>query len=487
MASTDLKINIAPCSARSRMFLLVARAGQLLCLSLALAACSGDGDSGSVPGSTPLPAAGPSYSPRDSGRASFLLYLTDAKPVELESYAKSLDQVRDGAVNLQSELPLQAVRLSMGLRRIDPSEPKGAPPDAETLGYFGRGLSSEQIAALNHATSAWKLDFNYPAADSPKSLAIVDKLVLELAQEANALIWDSEARLMYSRDYFREHLVADSAAGGSVQQQTAIHAYKDGSYVRAVSVGMIKFGQADLVIEQLSWATQDSLVWLMIASSQLLVDGARPDPHGQFAFDARLIRHDAVRNAVLETTRTNATLNGMLRMVPVTPAEGDAENDLIAIRFDDFPGTDAFARQESAVSQIFGWHDAVKRIDHNEDLLAASKEARRKLPALKRDFEAGLAPGEYIQVKAPFVTQEGGREWMWVEVTTWKSTSMRGLLRNEPFDIPELHSGQLVDVDPSEVFDYLRRSPDGREEGNTTSEIIKRMQGDLEQSGEKRQ
>jgi hypothetical protein len=61
------------------------------------------------------------------------------------------------------------------------------------------------------------------------------------------------------------------------------------------------------------------------------------------------------------------------------------------------------------------------------------------------------------------------------------------LLRNEPFDIPELHSGQLVDVDPSEVFDYLRRSPDGREEGNTTSEIIERMQGDLEQSGEKRQ
>src|SRR6266566_4472469 len=93
----------------------------------------------------------------------------------------------------------------------------------------------------------------------------------------------------------------------------------------------------------------------------------------------------------------------------------------------------------------------------------------------QKDFNAGLRPGEFIQVKVPFKTPDGGNEWMWVEITSWKGNLIRGILENDPFNVPELHAGQIVEVWQGDVFDYLRQYPDKRREGNTTGEIIRKM------------
>jgi len=42
---------------------------------------------------------------------------------------------------------------------------------------------------------------------------------------------------------------------------------------------------------------------------------------------------------------------------------------------------------------LFGWSDAVKYIDHNDELEAASQRARKKLPELRSVIQRGLAPG----------------------------------------------------------------------------------------------
>jgi len=108
-------------------------------------------------------------------------------------------------------------------------------------------------------------------------------------------------------------------------------------------------------------------------------------------------------------------------------------------------------------------------------VLAASKTAVAQLPKLREAFNKGLQPGEYILVKASFA-RRGGNEWMWVEVTRWSGDAIDGLLKNEPVDVPGLHAGQMVKVSQAKVFDYIRRYPDGREEGNETGKIIRRMQ-----------
>jgi uncharacterized protein YegJ (DUF2314 family) len=115
------------------------------------------------------------------------------------------------------------------------------------------------------------------------------------------------------------------------------------------------------------------------------------------------------------------------------------------------------------------------KIEHNPELLSASIAAKGKLPELRRAFNAGLKPGEFIDVKAPFPADNGGREWMWVEVTRWKANDIQGLLESDPFEVSRLHSGQMVEVREEQVFDYIHQYADKRIEGNTTGEIIRKM------------
>jgi len=124
------------------------------------------------------------------------------------------------------------------------------------------------------------------------------------------------------------------------------------------------------------------------------------------------------------------------------------------------------------LSSIFGWEDQVSYVKHNQLIEEASTRAKSKLNGLKADFNLGLEPGEFIQVKAPFTTPDDGVEWMWVEVMEWKGEKIKGLLKNQPKHIAELKGGSVVTVQENEIFDYFRTYPDGRSEGNETGELI---------------
>jgi len=111
-----------------------------------------------------------------------------------------------------------------------------------------------------------------------------------------------------------------------------------------------------------------------------------------------------------------------------------------------------------------------------EDRLLDKARAKKRLPEIRKRFNAGLQPGEQIMVKAPFERPDGGNEWMWVEVSSWKGDVIVGLLNNDPVDIPDLHAGAEVKVRQSEVFDYLHYKADGTEEGNETGKEIAKAQ-----------
>ena len=60
-------------------------------------------------------------------------------------------------------------------------------------------------------------------------------------------------------------------------------------------------------------------------------------------------------------------------------------------------------------------------------------------------------------------------------LTSWKQSRITGLLENEPFNITDLHGGQIVEVREEDVFDYIRQYPDKHREGNTTGEILRKL------------
>ena len=151
-------------------------------------------------------------------------------------------------------------------------------------------------------------------------------------------------------------------------------------------------------------------------------------------------------------------------------------NYLIEILFSNAQGNSLSEQQESLLSHLYGREDSISYVKHNSLILEASARAKKKLNNLAKAFNAGLAPGEFIQVKAPFITPAGGNEWMWVEVLSWQGNNIRGILKNEPYHIPNLKGGSEVLVKQNKVFDYIRSYPDRESEGNETGALILKSQ-----------
>lgn len=351
-----------------------------------------------------------------------------------------------------------------------------APPDLDSLQYFGHGLSREQAQALQQSTSALVLDFTHPSARVWEGLRTANELVEAIARETGGLVWDEGTREVFTPDAWHEERLASwTGTVPDVSTQITIHAYKKEEYVRAITLGMQKLGLPDVVVDGFSWSLSRTMGHLVNLLGQAMAEGAVFGPGGEYELDIHAIQDPAVRDPQIESLLEDATARARLVLRKGTWEEGDPLNRLIEIGFDAYPGPDVHARQAALLSSLFGAQDSITRIAHTDELLAASERVRARLPALRADFLAGLAPGELIQVKAPFPVPEGGNEWMWVEVTAWEGGTIRGLLKNEPFDIPDLHAGQVVEVDEDDVFDYIRRRPDGSEEGNETAEIIAKM------------
>lgn len=167
-----------------------------------------------------------------------------------------------------------------------------------------------------------------------------------------------------------------------------------------------------------------------------------------------------------------ATGVGLLVVKQAQRDEGDPDNRLIELAFDRYSGGSVQERQDQFAGQIFGQKDESVAVRHGAAVLEASKRAQAKFESYRKRFEAGLAPGEHIMVKAPFKTETGGNEWMWVEVVKWKGGEISGLLRNDPDFVPGLHAGATVRVKQAEIFDYIRYTADGKEEGNETGPLL---------------
>jgi uncharacterized protein YegJ (DUF2314 family) len=367
--------------------------------------------------------------------------------------------------------------MTISARSIIPSA-SYAPPSVESLRYFGRGISKEQADALQKTEAAFILDFQYGKERVWDGMQAACALHEKLARATGGVIWDEETREAFSPDEWRKRRIASWKGDvPDISQQIAIHAYKKETFVRAITLGMAKFGLPDIVVEDFSWDSSHTIGILINVFGQAMAEGAAADSPEAFTLDLKKIRHDGVRDPQLKAMKAHSTGKAQLVLRPGKWEEGDPRNRLVELGFDRYAGPDLHARQEKLVAEFFGWSDTVSMVRTNKDLRDASERARKKLPKLRADFTAGLAPGESILVKAPFRTPDNGKEYMWVEVAGWKDSRISGLLRSEPYKVKTLHAGQMIEVLEAEVYDYIRKFPDGSQEGNETGKIIEAQQG----------
>ena len=350
-----------------------------------------------------------------------------------------------------------------------------APPDMEYLRYFGRGLTREQAESLQQTEAALILDFAYAKEHVWTGMRTALDLTNKVAEGTGGLIWDDSTREMFTHEAWQERRIANwTQPVPDISTHTVVHAYQKGESARAITLGMAKFGLPDVVVDGFPWSVNRNVGHIINLFAQAMAEGAVVQKAGEFDLDIRAIKNPEVREPQVTTLKSNATGVALLTLSKGRAEEGDPSNRLIEITFDRGAGPDMQAKQLQVLAAAFGWEDSVTPVQHDEELLAASQRARAKLPALRAEFENGLAPGDFILVKAPFPTPKGEQEWMWVEVASWKGSKITGLLQNEPYNIPHLHTGQNVEVSETDVFDYIRKSADGATEGNETGRLMER-------------
>lgn len=98
----------------------------------------------------------------------------------------------------------------------------------------------------------------------------------------------------------------------------------------------------------------------------------------------------------------------------------------------------------------------------------ARAAVREALVSLESAWGAGLPKGDAVAVSAPFTTRTGTKEYLWVEVSRWQEGGMSGKLLTEPYEVLGLHKGDTVNLKQAEVYDYVYRRADGTKEGNLT-------------------
>ncbi len=405
-------------------------------------------------------------------RATFQLAVFHLKKpkLDVEKELRRLAAEKKLEVHLDSEPEPQA---GQGVRFGSPPIADYAPPDIESLQYYGEGLSEQEGKDLQSAHSVTTLSFYSAGSDATATYRAALELTRDLAKSAGGLAWDEESREVFSAEAWEARITSFEGPIPDVQKHIAIHMYRDGELMRAVTLGMGKFALPDVVVNETPSNGQDSLVNLINLTCQTLVEKRDLVGDGDLHVSIDNVAHKAHRERLLEDLDKDAKRQAHVLLTVAKKEEGDAENQLIEIAF---PGTKSGLqeRQDALISALFGSSDEIVEVEHSPELLAASARAKKELEKIAPRYAKKPPERETLLVKGPFAAPDGRSEWMWVEVVRFKGDTYEGILQNDPFWIPNLKSGARVEVKADSVFDYILTLPDGSQKGNETAELLEK-------------
>ena len=361
--------------------------------------------------------------------------------------------------------------------QIDDVSTKYRPPDIGYLDYFGRGLSSEQKQRLQNVEKAYIFGFYCYKEGIWNIEKRACNLIYSMSNDIDGIIWDETTRECFTKEFWKEKRIdlwTDSIP--DISNHIVMHFYKEGEFYRLVTLGMSKFGLPDIVIDKISSHIGESVGGLINLTCQTLCERGYIDEEGKLLVDIDRLKNEDLKNLLYKTLQENAQKKAILNIFIGKNEKGDPDNILLEIRFGEITKRNCQVELTELMDNIFGSKDdEVISVQHDKEILKASKRAKEKLPELKKKFNEGFEPGEYILLKLPFTYGDDNNEWMWIEVIKWEKKKIIGILQNDPYYIENLKAGAEVNGKEKDVFDYIHYFSDGKNEGNETGKIMQKM------------
>jgi len=369
-------------------------------------------------------------------------------------------------------------------------------PDAETLRWYGVGVSEADAAGLAGAKEVLVLEAAAPIAGAIDAQRRLNRAALAFAERKGGWLEDLETRETFGRDAWRTERVDALAGEPALWRLVRVESRSDGDWDRMVTYGLGKFGVHEIVAAPVHPAFGDDLAALMILMGAQAVEG-RTLTDG-YAVDLASVKNSRVKGWLEEHRWADgeagliAAGSGQARLTLATSAPRDVENPTAQVQIL-LSGRDEAAQVEALgelLDGVWGWGaadgvapegaaaappaPAITEVVAPGDALAAASAAAREalVTDVQTRWRAGLPEGSSLLVKGPFRGPRGALEWMWVEVFHWEGGMLQGVLLNNPQQIPDRHKGDLVVVAEEEAFDYLLRLPDGRREGGSTESLL---------------
>lgn len=352
---------------------------------------------------------------------------------------------------------------------------KFAPPSRTQLELFSRGLEPKDIEQVIGSKQALVFVFLAKGDDTWRVHREALELVGSVAERAGGVVWDEDTREMFSLARWRQRASIAAEAFPDLSYFITVHGYRDDEdgLARLVTLGMAKFGLPDISLENVPISSTTPANALVNLVCQTLFEANQRRPGPKLAVDVAGVKSPRFRK---ELGALPGSSRVEISLASARPEPGDADNALYEIVF---PAAGPGKKQEAIerlLATVLGKEDSVIPVEHDAEMLAASKRARERLLALKPHVQKEMQPDEVLQVKLPFPVPGGGNEWMWVEVVEWNGKTIRGILQNTPFQIPDLAEGARVEGSEDDVFDYILRRSNGTEEGNETGRLMRLRQ-----------
>ncbi len=350
-------------------------------------------------------------------------------------------------------------------------EPAGTMPEIPAA-YRGE-LDAAAMKVID-ARSGFLLSAKLEGMPELKHVRAFEALALEMAEKRKGLVWDESTYQMFSTQDWKAARV-DSWAGDlcDVAEHTRLRYYAASrDRYRSVTYGMDIFGLPDLVIQDVPPPHSDRAMALLDAAAQALVEGAELTASGQLDIDLAAIKHPNVKRRLTEAATRPGRVS--IKLTVATPEEGDPENRLLALDVGAFPGASDGERLGSVHTALFGpvSDEPIFRPGDDAALAEVAERVQAKVPDLAARTKKGIPPGEVFLVKAPFDTDDGNIEWMWIDVTGWDGATIRGHLANTPYGIKGLAAGAKVEVNQSKIVDYTWSKPGGTREGGESIKLL---------------
>jgi uncharacterized protein YegJ (DUF2314 family) len=111
-------------------------------------------------------------------------------------------------------------------------------------------------------------------------------------------------------------------------------------------------------------------------------------------------------------------------------------------------------------------------VPNGDSIEQAITEARRRWPEFATAFQTRQPGDTRFIVKAPFTSEDGDTEHMWLEVFGLEPEYVHGHLINDPFHNKKLKQGSQVEVAVAEISDWLCPDAQDNPKGNFTGRVV---------------